>query len=85
MRTAGPAEPGKSVAVTVIGLLTLLFGVAYAVLGCNLVFAGAFFAIPPGDPAGGFAWLLQFLAGLVILYLATNDHTTATLKRALKG
>jgi hypothetical protein len=66
MSTAPPAEPSKSIAVTVIGLLTLLLGGAYATLGGCFVFVGlAGVARLEDDPAGGFGPILQILAGFV--------------------
>lgn len=65
--TASPA--GRSVAVTLLGLLTILWGVAHAVLG------GCFFLggdemlknLRPDDPVGGFAPVLWLLANLMIV------------------
>jgi hypothetical protein len=70
MSTAPPPRPGPSVAVTVIGLLTVLWGGAYAALGGSLVFAAAAASERLGaeDQAGGLAevdrWLTSFFAGL---------------------
>ncbi len=70
MSTAAPEGSSKSVAVTIVGLLTLLFGLAYAGLGGSLVFAGADLAkrMEGGNAAGGFGWLLKLMAevGVVI-------------------
>jgi hypothetical protein len=63
MNIAAPAGPGKSVAVTAIGLLTLLWGGAYAALGGSLIFAGSAMA---NDPAG--RGLLEFLGGMLALF-----------------
>src|ERR1700730_5571553 len=68
MSTTATARPSKSVAVTIIGLLALLFGIGDAALGSNFIFGGAADEKRlEHDPAGGFAFLLQILAGLVIV------------------
>jgi hypothetical protein len=70
MSTAPPARATPSLAVTVIGLLTVLWGVAYAALGCSLLFAAAATTGQPGpeEQAGGYAevdrWLTSLFAGL---------------------
>src|SRR5262245_56011174 len=63
MSIAVPAGPGKSVALTAIGLLTLLGGGAYAALGGSLSFAGTAMA---DDPAGG--GLFELLGGMLALF-----------------
>ncbi|MDB5309897.1 MAG: hypothetical protein JWO38_4099 [Gemmataceae bacterium] len=50
--------------MTAAGLLTLLWGGAYAVLGGALVFAGVGGVRQPEGDAGGFGWLLQIVAGV---------------------
>jgi hypothetical protein len=62
----------KSVAVTAVGLVTVLAGAAYAAQGALLVCVGATLVERlRDDPAGGFGPLLQilggFLAGVVVL------------------
>jgi hypothetical protein len=60
------AGTGKKVAVTGIGLITVLWGGAHAIMGGMLVFASTTWDkdIPPDDPVGGFAFLLQIVAAL---------------------
>jgi hypothetical protein len=68
MSIATPAGPGRSVAVRVIGLITLLVGVAYAVLGGDALVVGtAAERRLENDPAGGLGFLLQIVAGFVIV------------------
>lgn len=63
MRTAHPEGPSGGRLVTAVGLLTLLAGGLYAVVGGLLIAAGADADRRlEGDPAGGFGWLLQILA-----------------------
>jgi hypothetical protein len=69
MSIAAAARPSKHVAVTAIGVITLLWGAAHAVLGGWLVWVGyVCFAVlgRPADPrdpwAQGFAPLVQFFA-----------------------
>src|SRR4051794_17182774 len=57
-----PAGASQSVAVTALGLLTLLLGGGYVVMGGTLVWGGAAMA---NDPAGGWGPLLQVFAGLI--------------------
>jgi hypothetical protein len=52
MSSIMPARASKSVAVTVIGLITLLCGGGYAVLGGDFIFGGASWFVQP-DPAMG--------------------------------
>jgi len=67
MSTDAPAGPGKNVAATVIGLLTLLFGGAYAVAGGQLVWAGASWAEQAGDdPWGPVVTFFGLLPAIVI-------------------
>jgi len=52
--------------MTVLGLLTLLLGLAYAVLGGIFLFFGvAAQKRLEGDPAGGLGFLLELIAGFV--------------------
>jgi|SRR5579864_162052 len=60
MTCNGPTRPRKTVAVTVIGLLTLLLGGTYAVTGGGLIFAGSAMA---NDPNG--RGLLEVLGGML--------------------
>jgi hypothetical protein len=62
-----PVGASRSVAVTILAVLTLAFGVGYSVLGGCLVFGGPVLSVPPGDPAGGFAWLLNIIGDLLRL------------------
>ena len=49
--TAAPTRPSNRIAVTVLGLITLLLGGVYAALGGQLILGGAgWFAQPSGDP-----------------------------------
>src|SRR5688500_13769788 len=65
MSTAMPT-PGKSAAVTIVGLITLLVGGAYAALGGGFLFTGAAAVRElQGDPAGGLGPVLQVLAGFL--------------------
>jgi hypothetical protein len=67
-RTASPVGAKKTVAVTVIGLITLLLGGAYAVLGGQLIWAGASWAgRADGDPWGQFASLFGIIPALLIV------------------
>ena len=52
-----------------IGVLTLLFGGAYAALGSGLIFAGDALAEPlrKGDPAGGLAFPLWLVGAVLIV------------------
>lgn len=63
MSSAAPVGPRKSVAVMIIGLLTLLCGGAYTALGSSLIFAGTAMA---KDPAG--KGLLEVLGGLLAVF-----------------
>ncbi len=54
----------RTVTATVLGLLTLLLGGGYLVMGGSLVWGGAAMA---NDPAGGWGPLLQVFAGLIIV------------------
>jgi hypothetical protein len=66
--TALVAGPSKNVAVTVIGLITMLWGGVHAALGSGLILVGASLQrnLRPDDPAGGFAPILWILEGLAI-------------------
>jgi fumarate reductase subunit D len=67
MRTTSPAAPSNRVAVTVLGLITLLLGGAYAALGGQLILAGASWAGQSGgDPWGPVATLFGILPALLI-------------------
>src|SRR4051812_8203704 len=58
--------PRHKAIVTFVGVLTLLAGAAYAVLGGTLAFAGGHaVADLRDDDAGGMGFLLRFVAGLV--------------------
>jgi hypothetical protein len=59
----------KSVAVTAIGILTILWGGIYSVLGGMLAFAGdsLWGNLDPNDPVGGFGPILKILAGLMMV------------------
>jgi hypothetical protein len=68
MSTATTAS-GKNIAVTVIGLFTMLWGASYAALGGSVIFgATAMMAEHPGDHTGGLAdvdhWVASMFAGL---------------------
>jgi|GEM_PF-3191095 len=69
MSAVASAESGKSMPVMVIGLVTLLWGIAHVVWGGLLVLGGDALAknLQPDDPAGGLAPLLAILAGLMIV------------------
>ena len=69
MSAAAPEGPSKNVALTVIGLMTILWGVAHAVLGSCLILSGDTVDnnLRPDDPAGGLAPLLRIMAGLMIM------------------
>jgi hypothetical protein len=56
-------------AVTAIGILTILWGGIYAVLGGLLAFAGdsLWGNLDPNDPVGGFGPILKILAGLMVV------------------
>lgn len=66
MSNAATAGPSKTVAVTALGLITVLLGGVYAALGGIVIYTGAA-ALKKlqDDPAGGFGFLLRFLAGFV--------------------
>jgi hypothetical protein len=66
MSTTVPVGPSKSVAVTVIGLITLLCGGGYAVLGGSFILGGAGWLVQP-DPAMGpvLGTWLTFLAAVL--------------------
>src|SRR6185437_851772 len=72
--TAAPKEPNTWVAVTLLGLITLLLGGAYAALGGCLILAGAgWFGPPGGDPwvqiiaLGGIVPAMIILLGIAFL------------------
>jgi hypothetical protein len=68
MRTAIAGEPARSVAVTTIGLLTLLWGVGYAVLGGSAIVGGIGWLTQPGDdPWTPVITLFGFLPALVVV------------------
>ena len=69
MSAAAPAGPSKGVAVTIIGLITILWGGAHAVLGGCLILGGDAIDknLRPDDLAGGLAPALWILAGLMIV------------------
>jgi hypothetical protein len=67
------AGPGKGVAVTVIGLITMLWGGSYAALGGSLMFgANTMMTKHPGDHVGGLAdvdhWVASMFAGLASVF-----------------
>ena len=67
MNTAARAGPTNNVAVTILGLVTLLLGGAYATLGGQLIWAGASWAWrAEGDPWGPVASLFGIGRVLVI-------------------
>jgi hypothetical protein len=69
MGTAAPS-PGKSVSVTIIGLVTVFWGVAEGIVGGTLFFRGAAIS---DDPRGGWGpvfdlmWILLALLGVAVL------------------
>ena len=69
MSTVASTGPCKSIAVTLIGLMTILWGGIYAVLGGSMIFAGDAIVtnIRPDDPVGGFAPIFKILASLMIV------------------
>jgi hypothetical protein len=68
MGARAPAGPGKSVAVTALGLATLLLGAAYAALAGQLIFGGVgWFVRPNGDPWAQIAGLFGLLPALIIV------------------
>jgi hypothetical protein len=69
MNSATPVGPTKSLAVTLIGVFTILWGAAEAVWGGCLTFAGADLGARMKDDsaAWGFAFLLRFLADFMIV------------------
>src|SRR5258707_393154 len=77
MPTVVPAEASKSVAVTAIGLVTLLCGGGYAALGGRLILAGAGWFVQP-DPNPwkqigawfGFGAVLFIAVGMFFVLLA---------------
>src|SRR5262245_17239881 len=62
MNTAASGS-ARSLSVTVVSLITMLFGAAYAILGASLIFGGAEMA---KDPAGG--GLLEILGGILAVF-----------------
>jgi hypothetical protein len=69
MSSTAPSGLSKSIAVTVLGLLTLLWGGAHAAWGGWIIFAGADLGVRMQDDAaaGGFAYLLRLLADFMIV------------------
>lgn len=69
MSTTVPAGPSKSIAVTALGLITLLWGGAHAAWGGWIIFAGADLGVRMQDDAaaGGVAYLLRLLADFMIV------------------
>jgi hypothetical protein len=66
--TTAPAVISKSVAVTIIGLITLLLGGAYAAFGGFLIFAGAsWLGEPRKDPWEQMATLFGILPAFAVL------------------
>jgi len=66
MSTMPRTASGNAVALTVVGVLTLLLSAAYAVVGGFFAVSGAVMVKQlEDDPAGGFGFLLQLLAGFV--------------------
>jgi hypothetical protein len=62
-----PTEPNSGVAVTVLGLITILLGGAYAALGGQLILGGVAWAgRTEGDPWGQMATLFGLGPALVI-------------------
>jgi hypothetical protein len=63
------AEPRKSIAVTLIGVLTLILGLAYVFLGCVFVYSGANMVgdLADDNAAHVLAPLLGLVAGFVIV------------------
>lgn len=59
----------KSLAVTVVGLLTILWGGAYIFLGGAVALAGEQILnnVGPNDPLGGLAPILQIVASLLVV------------------
>jgi hypothetical protein len=68
MSSTAPVRPGKSGAVTAVGLLTLLLGAGHAALGGWLVAAGASWAAQANNnPWGPFITLFGMLPALIVL------------------
>jgi hypothetical protein len=72
MSTTVLARPSKSVAVTVIGLITLLLGTTYAAFGAYLAIAGAeaakqFVGGGGDEAAGGFGPILAIIFEMVAI------------------
>lgn len=69
MSTATLAGPSNSVTVTVVGLITLLWGGAGAAYGGFIIFAGGDLAVRMQDDAaaGGFAFLVRLIADFMIV------------------
>ncbi len=68
MSSTAPVGPGKSGAVTAVGLLTLLLGAGYAALGAWFVVAGASWAAQASNnPWGPFITLFGALPALIVL------------------
>jgi len=62
----GPTGRGRTAGVTAIGLVTLLFGLAYGAVGGSLILADDALAEPlrKGHPAGGLAFLLWLVGAM---------------------
>ncbi len=76
MSNAALAKPGCSVAVTVLGLCTLLLGCVYAAFACWAIFAGADSLLHPSKDAmvqiialGGIVPALMIVLGVAFLIL----------------
>lgn len=70
MSAAAPAGPSKCVAVTIIGLIAILWGGAHAALGGYFIYGGDTIWKdfgPGGDPAGGIAPVFWLVAGFMIV------------------
>jgi hypothetical protein len=85
MSTTVPTGASKSVAVTVIGLITLLCGGGYAALGGNFILGGAAWFVQP-DPDMGVvlgAWLTLGAAFLVVVGVLFLLFSSVVLLAAL--
>jgi len=69
MNTTFATRPHKSLAVTVVGLATLLLGVGYTILGCVFIYSGVHAAqtLPDDDATQGWGPFLAFVSGIVAL------------------
>jgi hypothetical protein len=69
MSNAAYARPSKSVAVTVLGLLTLLLGCAYAAFGGSAIFAGTdWFVHGNKEPMADVIALGGIVPGFIIMF-----------------